>query len=152
MKVVTFLSFRLSFNVLKIYNYVNMINFGVTEHKKQELIQRMQNCNLLESDLEEKFIRSGGPGGQKVNKASTCVYLKHIPTGLTVKVQTSRSQQLNRYYARKQLCEMIENEMLGNNSPSAKKIEKIRKQKNRRRRRHQKTAQSQPLDTMNQET
>jgi len=129
-----------------------MINFGVSEQKKQELLQRMQNCNLFESDLEEKFVRSGGPGGQKVNKTSTCVYLKHIPTGLTVKVQTSRSQQLNRYYARKQLCELIENKTLGNNSRRAKEIEKIRKQKSRRRRRHQKTSQSQPLDTMNQDT
>ncbi|MCE5339574.1 MAG: peptide chain release factor-like protein [Planctomycetaceae bacterium] len=113
-----------------------MINFGVTEQKKQELEQRMQNCNLLEGDLEEKFVRSGGAGGQKVNKTSTCVYLKHIPTGLFVKVQKSRSQQLNRFYARRQLCELIENKQLGKDSPQAKKIEKIRKQKDRRRRRH----------------
>ncbi|MFA7257731.1 MAG: peptide chain release factor-like protein [Kiritimatiellales bacterium] len=113
-----------------------MINFGVTEQKKQELEQRMQNCNLLEGDLEEKFVRSGGAGGQKVNKTSSCVYLKHIPTGLAVKVQTSRSQQLNRFYARRQLCELIENKTLGKDSSQAKKIEKIRKQKDRRRRRH----------------
>jgi peptide chain release factor len=113
-----------------------MINFGITEGKRQELQQRMQNCNLLEGDLEEKFVRSGGAGGQKVNKTSSCVYLKHIPTGLAVKVQTSRSQQLNRFYARRQLCELIENKTLGKDSPQAKKIEKIRKQKDRRRRRH----------------
>ena len=112
-----------------------MINFGITERKRQELERRMLNCNLLESDIEEKFVRSGGAGGQKVNKTSTCVHLKHIPSGLAVKVQTSRTQGLNRYYARKQMCELLENKLLGKQSPQAKKIEKIKKQKDRRRRR-----------------
>ena len=112
-----------------------MINFGITERKKEELEQRMHNCGLLEQDLEEKFVRSGGAGGQKVNKTSTCVQLKHIPTGLSVKVQKSRSQGLNRFYARRQLCELLENQQMGKDSPEAKKIEKIRKQKNRRKRR-----------------
>ena len=112
-----------------------MINFGVTERKTQELQRRMHNCNLLEKDIEEKFVRSSGPGGQKVNKTSTCVHLKHIPSQLAVKVQKSRSQPLNRYYARKQICELLENKLLGKESPQAKKIEKIRKQKDRRRRR-----------------
>lgn len=95
----------------------------------------MASCKLFEKDLEETFVRSGGKGGQKVNKTSTCVHLKHIPSGLAVKVQKSRSQGLNRYYARKQLCELLENKLLGKESPQAKKIEKIRKQKDRRRRR-----------------
>ena len=112
-----------------------MINFGITEHKTQELQLRMHNCNLLENDIEEKFVRSSGPGGQKVNKTSTCVHLKHIPSGLTVKVQKSRTQPMNRYYARKQMCELLENKLLGKESPQAKKIEKIRKQKDRRKRR-----------------
>jgi protein subunit release factor B len=112
-----------------------VINFGVTEQKKNELEQRMHKCGLLEKDLEEKFVRSGGAGGQKVNKTSTCVHLKHIPTGLTVKVQRSRSQGLNRFYARRQLCELLENKLLGKDSPEAKRIEKIRKQKDRRKRR-----------------
>ena len=112
-----------------------MINFGITEQKKQQLEQRMQKCGLLETDLEEKFVRSGGAGGQKVNKTSTCVQLKHLPTGLAVKVQKSRSQGLNRFYARRQLCELLENELLGKDSPEAKSIEKIRKQKDRRKRR-----------------
>ena len=112
-----------------------MINFGVTERKSHELQRRMHNCNLLENDIEEKFVRSSGPGGQKTNKSSICVYLKHIPSGLAVKVQKSRSQSLNRYYARKQMCELLENKLLGKESPEAKKIEKIRKQKDRRRRR-----------------
>ena len=96
----------------------------------------MLKCNLLEKDIEEKFVRSGGAGGQKVNKTSSCVFLKHIPSGLAVKVQKSRSQGLNRYYARKQMCELLENKLLGNESPKSKQIGKIRKQKDRRRRRN----------------
>ena len=112
-----------------------MINFGVTERKANELAERMKQCGLVEADLHETFVRSGGAGGQKVNKTSTCVQLKHIPTGLSVKVQKSRSQQLNRFYARRQLCELLEAGQLGAQSPKAKEIEKIRKQKQRRRRR-----------------
>jgi protein subunit release factor B len=112
-----------------------MINFGITERKKEELEQRMQKCNLFEKDIEEKFVRSSGSGGQKVNKSSTCVYLKHIASGLSVKIQKSRSQGLNRYYARKKMCELLENKLLGNQSTDAKRIEKIRKQKDRNRRR-----------------
>lgn len=112
-----------------------MINFGVTARKAEELERRMQQCGLLEKDIEEKFVRSGGAGGQKVNKTSTCVYIKHLPTGLAVKVQKSRSQGLNRFYARRQLCELLENQLLGKDSPKAKQIEKLRKQKDRRKRR-----------------
>jgi protein subunit release factor B len=112
-----------------------VINFGITERKKQELEQRMQKCNLFEKDIEENFVRSSGSGGQKVNKSSTCVYLKHITSGLSVKIQKSRSQGLNRYYARKRLCQLLENKLLGKQSPDTKRIEKIRKQKDRLRRR-----------------
>lgn len=112
-----------------------MINFGVSAQKTEELDRRMQQCGLLEKDIEEKFVRSGGAGGQKVNKTSTCVQLKHTPTGLAVKVQKSRSQGLNRFYARRQLCELLENQLLGKDSPKAKHIEKLRKQKDRRKRR-----------------
>lgn len=95
----------------------------------------MAALGLRELDLQEKFLHSSGPGGQNVNKTASCVYLKHIPTGLEVKMQRERSQSLNRYYARKRLCELIEQEKLGNKSPAALKAEKIRKQKQRRRRR-----------------
>jgi protein subunit release factor B len=101
-----------------------MINFGITERKKQELAQRMLKCNLFEKDIEEKFVRSSGSGGQKVNKSSTCVYLKHITSGLSVKIQKSRSQGLNRYYARKRLCQLLENKLLGNQSPDTNKDRK----------------------------
>jgi protein subunit release factor B len=112
-----------------------MIDFGVTERKAAELEQRMKKCKLFEKDLEEKFARSSGPGGQKVNKSSTCVHLRHVPTELAVKMQKSRTQGLNRYYARKRLCEMLEKKLLGKESPEAKRQNKIRKQKDRRRRR-----------------
>ena len=112
-----------------------MIDFGVTERKAAELEQRMAGCELYEKDIEEKFVRSSGPGGQKVNKSSSCVHLTHLPSGLAVKMQKSRTQMLNRYYARKRLCEMLENKLLGKESPEAKRLNKIRKQKDRRRRR-----------------
>ncbi len=112
-----------------------MIDFGVTERKAADLEKRMSGCGLSESDIEEKFVRSGGPGGQKVNKSSTCVHLTHRPSGLTVKMQKSRSQGLNRYYARKRLCELLEEQSMGSKSPEAKKQAKIRKQKDRRKRR-----------------
>ena len=96
----------------------------------------MKNCGLSEKDIEEKFVRSSGPGGQKVNKSSTCVHLTHRPSGLAIKMQKSRTQKLNRYYARKRLCELLENKLLGKESPEAKSIEKIRKQKDRRRRKN----------------
>ncbi|MBN2314825.1 MAG: peptide chain release factor-like protein [Sedimentisphaerales bacterium] len=112
-----------------------MIDFGVTERKAAELQQRMETCQLFEKDMEEKFVRSSGPGGQKVNKSSTCVLLTHRPSGLIVKMQKSRTQRLNRYYARRRLCEMLENQLLGKESPAAKRLNKIRKQKDRRRRR-----------------
>ncbi len=112
-----------------------MLHFGVTEKKQNDLADRMKKCGVKESDLEEKFTHSSGPGGQHVNKTATCVHLRHIPTGTQVKAQKARSQALNRYYARKILCEQIENQALGAQSPEQIRIEKIRKQKNRRKRR-----------------
>ena len=114
-----------------------MIDFGISEKKKRELSERMRECSLNEEDIKESFVRSSGPGGQKTNKTATCVSLKHIPTGLVVKSQTARTQALNRYYARKRMCELIEEKLLGDKSPAALKAEKIRKQKKRRKRRSQ---------------
>ena len=82
------------------------MDFGITQKKQQALVVRMASVGLEEGDLDEKFIRSSGPGGQHINKTATCAYLKHIPTGIEVKSQTARSQGLNRYYARKRLCEL----------------------------------------------
>jgi len=112
-----------------------MLDFGISQQKTLDLEERMKTCDIKESDLEETFVRSQGAGGQKVNKTSTCVQLKHLPSGLMVKMQKSRSQRLNRYCARKRLCELLEEKQLGAESPEAKKMDKIRKQKDRRRRR-----------------
>jgi protein subunit release factor B len=114
------------------------MNFGVTRKKQDELEDRMAALGLREKDFQESFIRSSGPGGQRVNKTSSCVYLKHLPTGLEVKMQRERSQALNRYYARKRLCGLLEQEKLGSKSPEALKAEKICKQKQRRTRRSRK--------------
>jgi protein subunit release factor B len=118
------------------------MDFGVTQKKLAELEARMAAVGLREQDLEEKFIHSSGPGGQRVNKTSSCVYLKHVPTGLGVKMQQERQQRLNRYYARKRMCEMLEAKALGHDSPAAMKAEKIRRQKQRRRRRSRRAAES----------
>ena len=92
----------------------------------------MRRLGVRERDLEEKFIRSSGRGGQKVNKTSSCVYLKHIPTGIEVKCQQDRSQALNRFLARRILTNKIETRILGRLSEERKRIEKIRRQKRRR--------------------
>ncbi len=106
---------------------------GVLGTTKKELLeQRMNTLGIEESDLIEKFVQGSGSGGQKINKTSSCVYLKHIPTGKEVKCQKTRSLSLNRYYARVELCEEIEEELLGIKSKRQQEIEKIRRQKRRR--------------------
>ncbi|MCX5701380.1 MAG: peptide chain release factor-like protein, partial [Candidatus Omnitrophica bacterium] len=87
---------------------------------------------VRKEDIVEKFTRAKGPGGQNVNKVSTCVYLRHLPTGIEVKCQQERSQALNRYRGRQILLEKIENAVLGKLSEEQKRIEKIRRQKRRR--------------------
>jgi protein subunit release factor B len=77
--------------------------FAVSEEKNRWLQQRMETLGVKESDLEEKFVRSSGKGGQHVNKTSTCVWLKHIPTGIEVKCMKDRSQSVNRFLARREL-------------------------------------------------
>jgi len=113
-----------------------MIHFPtVTEKKVNALYARMQSLEIDESQFEESFTRSSGPGGQNVNKNATCVVLKHIPTGLSVKMQKERTQAMNRFFARRRICELIEEKKMGQLSPQALKAEKIRKQKSRRKRR-----------------
>ncbi|HOH51125.1 MAG TPA: peptide chain release factor-like protein [Candidatus Hydrogenedentes bacterium] len=112
-----------------------MPSFGVRPEKEAELRERMARCGLREEDLRESFIRGGGPGGQKINRTASCVQLRHLPTGLEVRMQEARSQALNRFYARRRLCELLENQTLGADSPEAKKAARLRKQKDRRRRR-----------------
>jgi protein subunit release factor B len=106
--------------------------YGVSPDKEQALAERMEKLGLREEDIVEKFIRSGGHGGQNVNKVATCVYLKHLPTGTEVKCQKERSQALNRYLARRILADKVEAAVLGKKSEEEKRIAKIRRQKRRR--------------------
>lgn len=112
-----------------------MGKYLVSAAKENELIARMAKLGIREEDLIERFIRGSGPGGQKINKTSVCVYIKHTPTGIEVKCQRERSQALNRFYARRELCDKIEEELLGAESAKQQSIEKIRRQKRRRTRR-----------------
>ena len=109
--------------------------FGVSEAKAEWLKKQMLCLGIREGDLEERFIRSGGPGGQNVNKVSTCVWLQHVPSGLEVKVQRERSQALNRFLARRLLMEKLEEVRLGRLSAERQRVAKIRRQKRRRSRR-----------------
>ena len=109
-----------------------MILFGVSTDKQKELEERMLGLGIRESDLIEKFVRSGGKGGQNVNKVSTLVYLKHVPTGIEVKCQRERQQSINRFLARRILTDKIESAVLGRRSAERQKIEKIRRQKRKR--------------------
>ena len=87
--------------------------FPVSSDRANALRVRLAELHIQEEDLEESFVRSGGKGGQNVNKVSTCVVLVHRPTGTSVKCQQERSQGLNRYLARKLLADRIEAARLG---------------------------------------
>jgi protein subunit release factor B len=106
--------------------------FSVNPLKEKQLREKMKALNIREEDIQETFIRSGGRGGQHVNKTSTCVYLKHIPTGIEVKCQEERSQALNRYRARVILANKVEQLIKGRESEETQRIEKIRRQKRKR--------------------
>jgi peptide chain release factor len=108
---------------------------AITKEKFDELESRMQRCNIREEDLVEKFILGSGSGGQKINKTASCVYLKHLPSGLEVKCQRERSRELNRYLARRELCEKMEKQLFREKSEKQMAFEKIRRQKRRRSRR-----------------
>ncbi|MGE5893223.1 MAG: peptide chain release factor family protein [bacterium] len=114
-----------------------MTTFAVSEEKNRWLRQKMEELHVREEDIEEKFIRSSGKGGQKVNKTSTCVYLKHVPTGIEVKCMKDRSQSINRFLARRELIEHIA-QLSGVKTTDALKREKVRKQKAKKRKRAQK--------------
>ncbi|MBX9744190.1 MAG: peptide chain release factor-like protein [Chlamydiales bacterium] len=105
---------------------------SLSKEKIEELARRMEQLDLQEEDLIEKFILGSGKGGQKVNKTSSCVYLKHIPTGLEVKCSQERSRALNRFFARRELCEKLEGIVLKEKSQKQQAFEKIRRQKRRR--------------------
>ena len=106
--------------------------YPVSEKTQQGLAGKMERLGIREQDLEESFVRSGGPGGQNVNKVSTCVVLKHKSTGLIVKCQKERTQAMNRYWARRMLADKLEAQILGRESEAAQRISKIRRQKRKR--------------------
>ncbi|HEU6448765.1 MAG TPA: peptide chain release factor-like protein [Verrucomicrobiae bacterium] len=112
-----------------------MSAFPVSTEKEAQLSRRMAELGVHESDIEESFVRSGGHGGQNVNKTSTCVMLLHRPTGLQVKCQETRQQGLNRFIARRLLLDKIEEKQKGFIAAKRAEIEKIRRQKRKRSRR-----------------
>lgn len=111
-----------------------MTEFAVSEEKNRWLKQKMAEMGVAEVDIVENFVRSSGNGGQHVNKTSSCVQLKHTPTGILVTCMRERSQSVNRFLARRELLEQIE-AASGVVTQEMKRIEKLRKQKARRRRR-----------------
>ena len=111
--------------------------FNISPEKETALQERMDRLGVSENDFRETFIRSSGPGGQKVNKTSSCVQLLHVPTGLAVKCQQERSQALNRFLARRILLDRIERIQTGAVSAEKQRIEKLKRQKRRRSRRAQ---------------
>ena len=113
---------------------IPMTTFAVSEKKMRQLLQKMEALGLREEDLLEKFIRASGRGGQKINKTSSSVYLKHIPTGIEVKCMKERSQSVNRFLARRELLEKLE-DLSGGKSKRTLEIEKLKKRKAKKKKR-----------------
>lgn len=103
--------------------------------KISSLEQRMISLGIAPDDLIEKFVRGSGAGGQKINKTSNCVFLKHLPTGIAIKCQIERSREMNRFLARRELCDQIDAIANGKASAKSQAIEKLRRQKRQRSRR-----------------
>lgn len=109
----------------------------VSKEKKEDLESRMERLGIKDADLIEKFILGSGSGGQKINKTASCVYIKHIPTGIEVKCQKDRSREMNRFFARREICERLEFQLFNEKSKKQQEAEKIKRQKRRRSRRQQ---------------
>ncbi len=110
---------------------------SISKNTREQLEERMKNLGIAEDDLIEKFILGSGKGGQKINKTSSCVYVKHLPSGIEIKCQKDRSREMNRFYARRELCDQIEEKNCQEKSKKQQEIAKIRRQKKRRSRKAQ---------------
>jgi protein subunit release factor B len=108
---------------------------AVSSDKQRALEERMRSLEIREDDLDEQFVRASGSGGQNVNKVSSCVVLRHRPTGIIVRCQRERSQALNRFLARRRLVEKVEARVRGIADAEARERSRIRRQKRRRSRR-----------------
>jgi protein subunit release factor B len=110
-------------------------HFPVSPEKEKGLVERMRRLGIRAEDIVEKFLPSSASGGQRVNKAATCVRVTYLPTGLTVKCQRTRSQGLNRFLALRLLLDKIEGDVSGSQTRVQRQREKTRRQKQRRARR-----------------
>ena len=100
----------------------------VSPEKQAALETRMAALGIAEDDLVEKFVLGSGSGGQKINKTSSCVYLKHVPTAIEVKCQANRSREMNRFQAREELCDRIEGIRRDKAQARIDEVEKLRRQ------------------------
>jgi protein subunit release factor B len=109
----------------------------IKQDKRDQLLRKMNELKIFEEDLSEKFILGSGRGGQNLQKTSSCVWLKHQPTGIEVKCQCSRSRDMNRFIARRELCEKVESQILKIKTEKIQAIEKKKRQKRKRSKRAQ---------------
>ena len=103
---------------------------NLTDAKYNEILRMISDLKVNLADIDEKFVKGGGHGGQKINKSSNTVQLRHMPSGIVVKYQQHRELSMNRILALRELLYK-----LSPDSPRSKEIMKIRKQKSRRKRR-----------------
>lgn len=108
------------------------MSYTVTPEKQSALEARMAALGVTEEDLLEKFVRGTGAGGQKINKTSSCVFLKHLPSGVAIKCQMDRSREMNRFLARRELCDQLEAIKEGRTVAKTQAIEKLRRQNRKR--------------------
>ncbi len=111
---------------------------GPNQKKIDALEREMKRLGIRKTDIQEKFVKASGRGGQKVNKSSCAVFLSHMPSGITVKVGKTRSQHLNRFLAMRRLVEKVEAQQTDTMTTAERKIAKLRKQKQRRKRKNKK--------------